>query len=191
MQQLTDFSMLFHDRNERGRKILGVRGHESQPKIPIHGSGEIEQLRKRRVAVAIRIHVLPQQRDFAVALFDECFDLFQHVFLFARTLPPAHVGYDTIGAEIVTAVRNIHPGVGKARPHGQNPVLRFRTLFGNGNHRLFPFPFFFDQPTELGQIMGAEQNVDKRKLILQHRRLAFFLHHAPAHGDNQVLLLPL
>ena len=62
----------------------------------------------RRQVLAVRLHRLPQQRHLAHALRAQRGHLARDVVDRARALPPAAVGHDAVGAELIAAVDDRH-----------------------------------------------------------------------------------
>ena len=91
--------------------VLGMAGHKAQDKVALDLVKLIKQIGKIVAhALGIGIDVLPEQRDILISLFHKILDLGHHLVHLATALSAAHVGHDAIGAEIVTAVHDGHPG---------------------------------------------------------------------------------
>lgn len=65
----------------------------------------------------IRIHILSQEGEFTVAQFHRLPDLFTDGLGAAAPFPSPDIGHDTVGAEVVAAIHDGHPGRIAALPY--------------------------------------------------------------------------
>ena len=118
-------------------------------------------------------------------------DLRQDVLRPAGALTPPDVGHDAVGAKVVAAVHDGHPGLHPARPAHRQP-------FGNGSvgvlrlkHPPSAQVHPVEQLGELPQSMGAEHQVHMPIGLAQLLHHMGLLGHAAAQADDLVGVAPL
>lgn len=188
VDEAADFAVLLHDLNDVLVEVLGMAGHETEPKIPLDGRHGIQQLGKRpaRPAVGtVGIDVLSQQSNFPIAFRHQPFDLGDDIFGLSGTFAAADVRHDTIGTKVVAPVHDIHPGVGIAGAQRLVSFDDFPFLFTDFYHALFFLLFKLDQLAQLLEIQSSEHDIDKREFLFEYLRLALFLSHTSADGNDQ------
>ena len=65
-------------------------------------------------------------------------------------------------------------------------IFRLRSLGKDGDLLFALFAQGIDEGTELRDVVRAEDDVDEREFLFEELRLAFFLRHAAAHGDDEL-----
>ena len=93
--------------------ILWVRRHEADSEVWRRRGHAVKKpckvdLRTPRRSVAIRVHVLPQQRNVSVALRTHITDFAQYAFHISTSLSPPRVRHDAVGAEIIAPPHDRH-----------------------------------------------------------------------------------
>ena len=113
-----DSGRLCHCGDDVRRKVLGIGGREADaadaglPHLP-------QKLREARPAVevpAVRVHVLAEEGDLAHAVVHQAGALLHYALHHAALLAAPHVGDYAVGAEVVAARHDGHPGVEGLRP---------------------------------------------------------------------------
>ena len=95
-------------------EIFGVARHKPESELTLvladfpQQIGEIESAVR---VVPVRVDVLPQQRDLLIPFVEQGSHFRNDMFGTAAAFPSAHIRHDAIGAEIIAAVHDIHPGV--------------------------------------------------------------------------------
>ena len=185
--------ILRNGRHEPGRQVLGVAGHVPDTADTVHTVHGLQQVREVHAhALAVGIYVLAQQSNFRDPPLRQRADLGNHFLQRPGPLPPPHVGYDAVGAEVVAAEGDVDESRerigsvgGQALAYGEALLLREDQplVVQCAQHQLRQPP----------QHVGAEDEVHEGEPphdLLRHIRL---LHHAAADTQDQprVLLLPL
>ncbi len=96
--------------------VLRVRRCKANTHRPVHTGYGPHQLGKIVPAVVIRIHILPEQRDFAEPPDREVCHLFNHTLQRPAPLPPACERHDTERTELVASPHDRNPGAYPVRP---------------------------------------------------------------------------
>ena len=175
-----------HHVNQFIRQILGMAGHEADAGDiqPVQFPQEPGEGGAARQTLAVAVHVLPQEHDLLHAAVAEFLRFPQDGLHIPAALPPAHIGHDAVGAEVVAA---IHDGdVGRVLPqalHGH--VLGDHVLLLHLYHGTVAVQRAAEQLRQLVQVGGAEGQIHKAVLLQDLLRHARLLNHAPAHGDHQ------
>ena len=141
--------------------------------------------RRPPAVAAVGIDVLPEQRDLFIAAVEQVVDLGDDGVRRARTLPPAHIRDDAVGAEIVASVHDVDPGVGIARAEG-NILLAHRPSLSGISTTPFCGRACDREGAELLEIVRTEDDIHKREFFAQLFRRTRLLRHAPAHGHEQI-----
>ena len=168
-------------------QILGMRGHEADagnvqpvqlPKqfgegIPIFG------------AVAVAVHVLPQQHNLLYAGLPQLLGLPENVLHAAGAFPAPHIGHYAVGAEVVTAVHDSDVGMPGIQPLHWQALGDQVFLMGNADHPGTLLAQAQQHPRQLVQVVGAEGQIDEAILLEDLLRHAGLLHHAAAYADQK------
>ncbi len=104
---------------QRGRCILRMACHKADAVIARHGIQQAQQARKINVffePLAVRVHILPQQRNIAVAGLYKLVEFPQNVCACAAALPAAHIGNDAVRTKIIASVHNGKPRAERGIP---------------------------------------------------------------------------
>ena len=113
MELLGDFGIPGHGVKELLGGVSGVAGHKPDQEIAGKLGNLSQKIRKIHAAVqilAVGVDVLAQKGDFLAAVLNEFPAFCQNAFAFAAPLPAPDIGHDAVGAEIVAAVHDGHPG---------------------------------------------------------------------------------
>ena len=114
MKMPADLFGLCHHADQVVRKILRMRGHEADTLQSFDLLNLLQQFCKGHrllQILSIRIDILPQQHDFHHTVFYKSFNLTDDILRFPASLPAAHIGYNTVAAEIIAAKHNINAGL--------------------------------------------------------------------------------
>ena len=167
-------------RGEAYPHIAGSLGHQSQQ------GGEIDH-RAVGPLVAVRVDILPQQRHLLEALGLEVGQFAQNALGLTAALPPAGIGYNTIGAEIIAP-----PHDGDKTRNAVQPDARGNHLaIGLGSrelhvHRLLTM---LGSPYQIGQVevrVGAGHQIDT---VLGNELLAHPFGHTAQHPHHQMFVM--
>ena len=186
MELLADLGVFGDGVKELVAGVAGMGGHEAQAEFAgdlSHRRHQIGKIHPQTQILAVGIDVLAQKGDLLVAGGDQLPALFQNVLRLTGALPSPDVGHDAVGAEIVAAVHDRHPGLegvgagdGDALGDGAGAVLHGKDpLAGLQNPQ--------QQLREFPQVMGGKDAVHMGIGMsdpLGYRRLA---HHAAAEED--------
>ena len=114
MQMQGDMLALSDRVDQLAGTVLRVRGHEAQPVVALDLIDLFDQLsegRSRLETLAVAVDVLPQEGDVLVALCDHLFGFLDDDLRLSAAFSAAHIGDDTISAEVVTAVHDGQPAL--------------------------------------------------------------------------------
>ena len=114
--------------------ILGVASHKANLIIAGHRAEHVQQVGKIDLFVqplAVAVDILTQQGDLLIALRHQLLKLRQNGGGFAAALPPAHIGHDAVGAEVIAAVHNGQPRA-EARIAADGHFLDHGVALGRG-----------------------------------------------------------
>ena len=181
-----------HDVDELIACILGMACHKAQHVLALDLVKLGEQVGKIVAhALGIGINILPKQRNILIAACDQILDLGNHLGFLTASLSAAHVGHDTVGAEIVAAVHDGHPSaVVAASRDGHALGNHVFGLLGAENaaraRNLLP-----EQLGETVQGCRAEGYVHVRVFVLDILAAVLLRHHAAANRNQQRGLLCL
>ena len=174
--------------------ILGVAGHEAEQKLPFDGVGLLQQGGKVHAGaqvLAVGIHVLAQQGDVLVPFRHQLANLTQNDFRLSAALPTPGVGHNAVGAEVVAAIHDGHPGLDFAgAAHGQ---ALSNGPFGGGGLK-DTAPAQVDAAHELReapQHLRAKHQVHMLVGLAQPLHHVGLLGHAAAQADDLVGVAPL
>ena len=141
--------------------------------------------------LAVRVHILPQQGDFFIAI-SHCLLYFpDNIFRQTAALPPPHIWHDAIGAEIIAAVHDWHPGRQSAPAEHRSLTLvwQFRFRQVHIHHML---ALCFNATHRLGEgvnLARAQYEVDMRRSF--YECFTLLLGHATGNAKDQFRLLAL
>ena len=167
--------------------VLGVRGHESNEKISrnvVDGGQQVREVHGLGQVLAIGVHVLAQEGDVFIALLYQAPHLVQDVLRCAGALPAPDIGHDAIGAEVVAAIHDGHPGLDAVLADGGDTLGDGPGLVG---HREDASPLGeqgVDHLRELPQGVGAEDQVHVAIGLADLLGHMLLLHHAAAQTDE-------
>ena len=176
--------------------ILGVAGHKADLVIAGYRTEQIEQVGKIDLFVqplAVAVDVLPQQGDLLIALRHQLLKLRQNGGGFAAALPPAHIGYDAVGAEIIAAVHNGQPRA-EARIAADGHFLDHGVALRRGFQIALAAAHALCQHSgQTVDAVHAEHQINIRVALTQLFNNVGLLRHTAADADHQagVLLLEL
>ena len=169
-----------------------MRGHEPDPfdaRDPadlVKQFGKAHRLSQR---LPVGIHVLPKKHDLDHAVLCQAFDLAEDVLRFAASFPPAHVGHDAVGAEIVAAEHDVD-----ARFPWN--VALYGQVFDDAPFFIPDLDDAFSAHHPLVQdrcqpinVVGSEDNVHETVFRPDLFDFILFLHHAAADPDDFVRML--
>ena len=133
-------------------------------------------------AVAIGVHGLPEERHLAAAGAGCSVDLAHHFRGRHAPLPPAHVGHDAEGAELVAAALDRDPGVDAVGPHRIDPGVVL--VLVEVEIELRRIPGGRDQRRQPAIGIGRGEDVDRGGV--GGERLPHVLRHAADHPQHEV-----
>jgi hypothetical protein len=159
-----------------------VRGSESNP----NGSGDLlldapQELGKvdaRLQALAIRIHIMPQEDDLIISGGYESSDFLEYLLSGTTFLSPSQVGNHAIGAEIIAALHNLDPCFEPVETERDNRLLLLRGV-----------PLFSQQRWDLGNLIDSYYEIHEREA--QPQTLSLLLRDTPADPHLEKGLPPL
>ena len=179
-----------HHINQLIGQVLRMAGHEADARDAniIQRFEQLGERDGRLEPLAVAVHILPQQHDFLHAAVTQRFRFRHNRAHFARTLPPAHIRHDAVGAVVVAAVHNrdIRRVMAQAL-HGQ--TLGNRVLLLHLHHRVVAFQRFEHQFRQAVQVRRAKRQIHKAVLLQNLLRHAGLLNHAAAHANHQARIL--
>ena len=114
-----------------------MRRGESNPRDPGDAVGADQQLREIHVTIAVGVHGLPQEYDLAESFRGRVLDLAEHLVRRQAALPPANIGNDAEGAELVAPSHDAHPGADAVRAGGHQVPVGFHAAQPDRQRRLF------------------------------------------------------
>ena len=167
-------------------QVLGVAGHEADAGN-VHAVQAAQQFREGGSALqplAVGIHILSQQHDFLHAAYAQLLRFPEDIVHPAAALPPADIGHDAVGAEVVAAVHN-----GDVRRILPQPLDG--QILGNGvlvlhfHHGPVAVEGFAKQFRQAVQVGGSEGQIHKAVLLQDLFCHAGLLNHAAAHADDE------
>ncbi len=172
--------------NQLVRQILRVRCHKADSLDALHFAHHPKKLSKGHtvvVGLAVGIHVLPQEHNFLDAVLCKMPSLLHDIGSLSRALPAAHVGNDTIAAEVVAAVHNIDTcfkAVFVASRKGLHNLLR---LVPDIDHETVAHLTLEQKLGELIDVVGSEDDIHEAVAFADLLHGLRFLHHAAAQDD--------
>ena len=135
--------------------VLGVGGHKANEEV----AGDVVDLRQQVGKVhgvvqvlAVGVYVLAQQGNVLVPLLHQLPHLGENVLGLPGALPAPDIGHDAVGAEVIAAVHDGHPGLHLVLAHHGDALGDGAGQVGGLEH---PAP-------------GGEQAVDKLRKAPQH-----------------------
>ena len=178
-------------RDDPVREVLRVRGHEAHAADARHLVDHLEEVRKVRelVVLAVGVDVLAEQSDFLIAVLHGLLDLADDVLGQAAALAAAHVRHDAVGAEVVAAVHDRHPGREAARARDGHVIRQFRLAELHVDDVAVLRLDLLHDMRELVDLVGAEHEIDVRRTL--DERIALFLRHAARDAEDQLRVLAL
>ena len=188
MQLLCHLFAVRHGIEQPGACVLGMAGHKPQPKIARHGVQTAQQIGKVNIQpqiLAVGVDVLAKQGDLFVPRCDQLAQLLFDLLRAAAALAAAHIGDDTVGAEVVAAIHNGQPRLCAARAqHGQ--ALGNVILPADIEYALLPAQHTVQQRWEAPQRMRAEQQADLRIAFFDLLDVFLLLRHAAAQRNDNL-----
>ena len=167
--------------------VLGLGGHEAQEIVAVdlvQVGQQIGKIIAGAQILAVGVDVLPQQGDFPEALGHQLPHLVDDPLRVAAAFPATDVGHDAVGAEVVAAVHDGHPGAGAALADHRHTLGNGAVLILHGEH---PAPLGIDLIQQLGELpqgLRAEHQIHMAvglAHLLGHLRP---LRHAAAQADH-------
>ncbi len=186
---MADMAAAGHRVNQLVRGVFGVRGHEAEAVVAVHGIQPAQKLGKTDgipEGLAVRIHILPEKGDIFIAVFHKAAEFPQDGVRPAAALSAPDVRHNAVGTEIVAAIHHREPRPEPAAAPGGKPFGddRILLLVAALKHTAVPFEGGAEKLREPVQHMRAENQPHKRKLAADMLRSALFLHHTSADGDE-------
>ena len=170
--------------------VLGVGGHKADAEIPLQRLDAAQQVGEGdRLAqsLAIGVDVLAQQQNLLVAHRQNLPCLPHNLVRFTADLPPAHIGHDAVGAEIVAAVHDLQRSLyaaaaldGQPLGDGVLPALSLIAV----DYAPLALEQAVDHLWQGVQHMGAENQLDKGVAAANLLHHLLLLHHAAAQADD-------
>ena len=188
MDAMTDLFALCHGLEQPGAGILGMAGHKTDAEVAGNGVAQFQQTGKIGEILliqAVGIDILAQQGDILVALGHQFFQFGNDHVGMTAALSAAHVGNDTVGAEIVAAVHNGQPCAGTRLSDGRHTVPD-AAFAGNVKHPLLLGDAAIEQLGELPQGMGAENDIHIGVAFLDFLGHLGLLRHTAAYADDHI-----
>ena len=140
-----------------------MAGHIPDAANAVHGVDGMEQIRKVHAhALAIGVHVLPQERDLRDPPVSEAADLGDHLAQLSGPFPAPHIGHDAIGAEVVAPKGDVDEGRERIGPVGRQPFTDGEALLLREDQP-FPVQSAEHQLRQPPQHVGAENEIDEGK----------------------------
>ncbi len=184
MQLFCHVAALRHGVKQPLRSVLRVAGHEAEQVIPRHFVQPPQKpgkIQTQPQILAVRVHILPQKGDIFIARRNQFAKLVFNGFRVAAALPSSHIGYNTVGAEIVAAVHNGQPRARTLAAQDRQSLGDFAPFVtGNVKNPLFPGQRAEQQLRKAPKRMGSEHQINVRIAFFDLFRNLFLLHHAAA-----------
>ena len=117
-----------------------MRRGETNPLDPVDARGLVQKSAEIDLAIPVGVDGLAQIDDFFIPLLGKCPDLVQQRRRGDAAFPPADIGHDTEGAELVAAAHDRHPGPHAFSARGGNIGIGFVPVEADG-HQRFISPF--------------------------------------------------
>ena len=186
VQLLGNLRIFCHGVEELFGSVSRMARHEANEKIAGklgNGSQKVGKVLPIRQILAVGVHILTQQGNFLGTVFNETPALGQNVLKFPAPLPTPDIGYDAVGAEIVAAVHNGHPGLQPGIPNLGNALGNGAGLVGNEKLPLLPAEHVPQNFRELPQMVGGEHPVHQGEALPHPVGDLGFACHAAAQED--------
>ena len=111
--------------------------------------------------------------------------------LLPAALPAAHIRHDAVGAEVVAAVHDRQPALEGAVTLDGNALIELFVVVSALKHALAVDERAVKQLGKMVKRMGAENQSDKRKAVVDAVGDMLLLHHTAAQRDQNLRMLPL
>jgi hypothetical protein len=133
-----------------------VRGSESNPNgggdLFLDAPQELGEVDARLQALAIRIHIMPQEDDLIISGGYESHNFLQYLLWGTALFSTSQVGNHAIGTEIIAALHDLDPCFEPVETERDNWLLL-----------LLGVPLFSQQRWDLGNLVGSYHEVHKRE----------------------------